>query len=101
MRDADLLGRLGGEEFAALLPHSSTSSAFKIAERIRDTLARMPLAAPGGQRLSLTVSIGMAEMAPTHPGIEPLLADADHALYRAKATGRNKVLACEPATQQP
>ncbi|MFN3438122.1 MAG: GGDEF domain-containing protein [Acidovorax sp.] len=101
LRDADLLGRLGGEEFAALLPHSSTSSAFKITERIRDALARMHLASPDGQPLSLTVSIGMAEMEPTHPGIEPLLADADRALYRAKATGRNKVLACEPAIQQP
>ncbi len=101
LRDADLLGRLGGEEFAALLPHSTTDSAFKIAERIRLALAQMPLASPRGAPLSITVSIGMAQMAPGHPGIEPLLADADRALYRAKATGRNKVLAYDPAFLHP
>ncbi|MBT9514661.1 MAG: diguanylate cyclase [Acidovorax sp.] len=101
LRDADLLGRLGGEEFAALLPHSTADSALVVAERIRDAMAQMHLVSPQGQPLALTISIGVAEMAPQHAGIEPLLVDADQALYRAKATGRNKVLAYEAAIRQP
>ena len=101
LRDADLLGRLGGEEFAALLPHSSADNALQIAERIRNAIAQMNLMSPQGQSLAFTVSIGVAEAGAEHTDIEPLLADADQALYRAKATGRNKVLAYEAAIPQP
>ena len=100
LRDADLLGRLGGEEFAVLLPHATADSATVVAERIRAAMARMDLMSPQGQPLSFTISIGVAEMAAHHAGIEPLLVDADQALYRAKATGRNKVLAYEAAIGQ-
>ena len=101
LRDADLLGRLGGEEFAVLLPHATADSATVVAERIRSAMAQMNLMSPQGQPLSFTISIGVAEMAAHHAGIEPLLVDADQALYRAKATGRNKVLAYEAAIGQP
>jgi diguanylate cyclase (GGDEF)-like protein len=100
LRDADLLGRLGGEEFAALLPYSTTGGAFKISERIRQALSHLELHSPQGNPLLLTVSIGVAESRATHAGIEALLADADQALYRAKATGRNKVLVHEPVLSQ-
>lgn len=101
LRDADLLGRLGGEEFAALLPHATADSAAVVAERIRSAMAEMNLESPQGQPLAFTISIGVAEMAAHHASIEPLLVDADQALYRAKATGRNKVLAYEAAIGQP
>lgn len=101
LRDADLLGRLGGEEFAVLLPHATADSATVVAERIRSAMAQMDIVSPQGQPLSFTISIGVAEMAAHHAGIEPLLVDADQALYRAKATGRNKVLAYEAAIGQP
>lgn len=100
LRDADLLGRLGGEEFAVLLPHATADSAMVVAERIRSGMAQMNIVSPQGQPLSFTISIGVAEMAAHHAGIEPLLVDADQALYRAKATGRNKVLAYEVAIGQ-
>jgi diguanylate cyclase (GGDEF)-like protein len=100
LRDADLLGRLGGEEFAVLLPHATADSATVVAERIRSATAQMSLVSPQGQPLAFTISIGVAEMAAHHAGIEPLLVDADQALYRAKATGRNKVLAYEAAIGQ-
>lgn len=101
LRDADLLGRLGGEEFAALLPHATADSATVVAERIRGAMAQLDLVSPQGQPLAFTISIGVAEMAAHHAGIEPLLVDADQALHRAKATGRNKVLAYEAAIGQP
>jgi diguanylate cyclase (GGDEF)-like protein len=101
LRDADLLGRMGGEEFAALLPHSTQADAMHVAERIRAATARMELRTPQGRQLGFTVSIGVAEMAPRHPGIEALLADADAALYQAKAAGRNTVQAYASAAGRP
>lgn len=71
-----------------------------IAERIRGAIARMDIESAPGHPMAFTVSIGAAEMAPQHPGIEHLLAEADRALYRAKATGRDKVLAYEPGIRQ-
>ena len=101
LREADLLGRLGGEEFAALLPHASANSAQQVAERIRGAIAQLGLVSPAGEPVTFTISIGMATNERYHTGIEPLLADADAALYRAKATGRNKVLAHEAAVPSP
>lgn len=97
LREADLLGRLGGEEFAALLPHASADSARQVAERIRGAIARLGLVSPSGHPVTFTISIGMAASERHHTGIEPLLADADAALYRAKAAGRNRVLTHEAA----
>jgi diguanylate cyclase (GGDEF)-like protein len=97
LREADLLGRLGGEEFAALLPHASADSARQVAERIRGAIAQLGLVSPSGHPVTFTISIGMAASERHHTGIEPLLADADAALYRAQATGRNRVLAHEAA----
>ncbi len=101
LRDADILGRLGGEEFAALLPHSSIESAHLVAERIRDAISQLQIPSIASEPLGITVSIGMAEMAHRDAGIETILAWADQALYRAKATGRNKVLAYERPTPSP
>lgn len=101
LREADILGRLGGEEFAALLPHSSTESAWSVAERIREAISRLEIVSLASEPLKITVSIGMAEMAHRDAGIETILAWADQALYRAKATGRNKVLAYDGATPTP
>lgn len=97
LREADILGRLGGEEFAALLPHSSTESAWSVAERIRDAIAKLQILSIASEPLKITVSIGMAEMTHRDAGIDTILAWADQALYRAKASGRNKVLAYESA----
>ncbi len=101
LREADILGRLGGEEFAALLPHSSTESAHLVAERIRDAISQLQILSIASEPLRITVSIGMAEMAHRDAGIETILAWADQALYRAKATGRNKVLAYERSIPSP
>lgn len=99
LREADILGRLGGEEFAALLPHSSTESAWSVAERIRNAIAQLQILSIASEPVKITVSIGMAEMVHRDAGIETILAWADQALYRAKAAGRNKVLAYERIPQ--
>lgn len=89
MRSADIVGRLGGEEFAILLPNTTSPEAMHIAERLRSKLAEETAALC--QPLRCTVSIGVAERQPTDTSVERWLARADRALYAAKDQGRNRV----------
>jgi diguanylate cyclase (GGDEF)-like protein len=94
VREYDLVGRFGGEEFAVLLPQTGAVSAHGIAERIRDHIAAMRInmaAAPGVDPISVTVSIGVAVLGRGDEQVTELLAAADAALYRAKRAGRNRV----------
>jgi diguanylate cyclase (GGDEF)-like protein len=95
LRDYDLAGRFGGEEFVMLLPQTRAVDALRIAERVRAHISRLPVHAdgPGGQeRVPVTVSIGVAALdAGTRRELPELLAAADAALYRAKASGRDQV----------
>lgn len=90
VRQHDLIGRLGGEEFAVALPGASAAQARDIAERLR---RQVEDATPihFGQPIRVTVSIGVAEVGPRDATMEQILARADDALYRAKAAGRNQV----------
>ena len=92
LRDYDLAGRFGGEEFVMLLPQTRAPDAFKIADRVRAHIARLPIATSGGEPVRVTVSIGVAALdAGSSRELTELLAAADAALYRAKASGRNQV----------
>ena len=95
LREYDLAGRFGGEEFALLLPHTKATDAFRIAERIRANVAALRFIAPGasgGERVSVTVSIGVAALdGGDKREFSHLMAAADAALYRAKASGRDQV----------
>jgi diguanylate cyclase (GGDEF)-like protein len=99
LREYDLIGRFGGEEFALLLPHTTALDAYGIAERIREHIATTPLDAgdlPEGKHVQVTVSVGVAALgAPwdTRSGsqITDMLAAADRALYGAKRAGRDQV----------
>jgi diguanylate cyclase (GGDEF)-like protein len=95
LREYDLAGRFGGEEFSLLLPHTRATDAFRIAERLRASIAALRFIAPGatgGERLSVTVSIGVAALdGGAQREFSDLLAAADAALYRAKAGGRDQV----------
>jgi diguanylate cyclase (GGDEF)-like protein len=94
VREYDLVGRFGGEEFALLLPQTGAVSAHRIAERIRAHIAELsiePASAPGADPISVTVSIGVAVLGRGDEQVTELLAAADAALYRAKRGGRNRV----------
>jgi diguanylate cyclase (GGDEF)-like protein len=90
LRPTDILGRIGGDEFVALLPGNDGAAARAIAERIRVQLSNSPL--EDGQ--VLTASFGVAEME-VDDSYESLLASADRALYKAKQDGRNRVAQIE------
>ena len=95
LRDYDLAGRFGGEEFVMLLPQTRAVDAFRIAERVRAHISRLPIyssGAGGSERVPVTVSIGVAALdAGSRRELTELLAAADAALYRAKASGRDQV----------
>ena len=88
LRASDMAARYGGEEFVVLLPVTDAKRALAVAERIRTTVASR-LVAHDGQSIAYTVSIGVAEAVPPMKDVKSLLADADAALYAAKAAGRN------------
>jgi two-component system, cell cycle response regulator len=96
IRESDVLACVGGEEFAILLPETTQSAAAQFAERLRAQIGRNALII-FGEKVRVTVSIGVAGCAPSAAGTRDLLRRADHALYDAKNTGRNKVaVALEP-----
>lgn len=96
LREEDLLGRIGGEEFAILLPLTDVNGAIHIAERIRQEVASSNFKVAEGKHLNVTVSIGVATLDDNIITIGNLLKRADQALYRSKNGGRNMVSA-DPA----
>ena len=92
-RDVDVLGRYGGEEFAAILPNTTLEAATELAERLRKGISEEIGLTHINDNLSLTISIGVASMGPDTPTLESLLDKADTALYKAKRAGRKTVIA--------
>jgi diguanylate cyclase (GGDEF)-like protein/PAS domain S-box-containing protein len=90
LRRADRFGRLGGEEFAFLLPETDIASAWHFADRFRRLVADTPAQGSKGP-ISFTVSIGLANCTAVDSTIDSILAQADAALYLAKESGRNRV----------
>ena len=90
LRASDASGRLGGEEFAILLPKAGAADAALVAERIRLRFAEAA-SSVGGHDVASTVSIGVATTSAPGTQVADLLAVADRALYQAKAEGRNRV----------
>jgi diguanylate cyclase (GGDEF)-like protein len=90
VRETDRVARFGGEEFVVLLPDTALVDARPLAERLREQVASQPLVQPN-LKLSLTVSIGVAEWRPGSDDATRLMMRADAALYRAKQGGRDRV----------
>lgn len=94
LRPTDLLGRTGGEEFAAVLPDTGLASAERIAERVRRAVEGTIVMSPHGEGHTVTVSIGVAAAEEGYSStLDKLLSAADARLYRAKAEGRNRIAA--------
>lgn len=90
LRPYDISGRIGGEEFAVLLPNTSVEIAIEIGERIRQKIESSSINF-FTHEISLTASIGVANSLHVEPALEKLMSHADKNLYRAKDTGRNNV----------
>ena len=91
LREVDLVGRLGGEEFAVLLPETNRAQAIEAAERLRVAVASAEVPLEGDTVLQFTTSIGVATLSGADTNISDILRRADQALYQAKNFGRNKV----------
>ncbi|GLR64245.1 sensor domain-containing diguanylate cyclase [Marinospirillum insulare] len=102
LRDVDICGRIGGEEFAVLLPHTPEEEALEVAERLREALAARKVPLPDGNTLSFTVSVGLALLTTEDQHLDKLMQKADLALYQAKEQGRNRVVVYQetPAVEE-
>jgi two-component system, cell cycle response regulator len=90
LRDADLLARIGGEEFLVVLPDSGPDDARRVAERLCQAVEERPISLPSGQGLTMTVSIGVA-VSDGAVSVDAVVEQADLALLEAKGLGRNQV----------
>jgi diguanylate cyclase (GGDEF)-like protein len=97
LREYDVIGRFGGEEFVVLLPGADILEGCRVAERLRNRVRRLSVPADD-ESVSVTVSVGVALFRTHGQDLLELLASADLALYRAKKSGRDRI--CLPATQK-
>jgi len=90
VRKSDLIGRWGGEEIVFFLPNTDLDGAQKVAEKIKDQMAKTQVKIHDKEKASFTVSIGVVQIGEKEP-LEVLIGRADTAMYQAKAKGRNRV----------
>ena len=93
LRQKDLFGRLGGEEFAILLLNTDLNAARQIGARIQDNLKQHPLDIAGNQNITIKISIGLTKIpqAEAYRSLDFWISQADQALYQAKSDGRNQI----------
>jgi diguanylate cyclase (GGDEF)-like protein len=94
LRDVDIFGRIGGEEFALLL-HAGRNETLEIAERLRSAIEAMRFA-HGTLKVTVTASLGVASLDSTTSSLQELIERADLAMYRAKSAGRNRIVSWNP-----
>jgi two-component system cell cycle response regulator len=96
VRECDLVARLGGEEFVVVMPDARTGVGLQVAERLRQSIESRPVTLANGTDLTVTVSVGLASTRDqTGTTRALLLKAADEALYKAKRSGRNRVVVGE------
>jgi two-component system cell cycle response regulator len=92
LRNFDLAGRIGGEEFVAILPDTGIETAMAVAERLRGQIAGAPMTAKGVEGpIPVTTSLGVTIASDPGESVDDLIGRADRALYAAKRNGRNRV----------
>lgn len=90
-RDSDLIARLGGDEFATILPNADARASIGVARRLRDRISRIRTRSDTGEKISMSVSIGVASVEGRDIVLDNLVMEADQALYRSKHLGRDTV----------
>ena len=90
LRDRDLLGRWGGEEFILLVVNSTVDEAMNLSERVRKAVEKYEFKYQG-KKFPITISMGVASIKKEHNSYEDLYRDADEALYKSKETGKNRI----------
>ncbi len=98
IREIDVLGRFGGEEFLILMPNTSEAEAFAAAERLRKGIEGLACVSAHGKEIRVTVSLGVAVLRPsketdTYQAMKQLISRSDRAMYQAKESGRNQTRA--------
>jgi len=93
LREGDILGRIGGEEFAAVLAGADKEHALEVAQRIRSAVENSAVILPDEQTVQVTLSMGLAPATKQDVSLDDLLYKADKALYQAKNSGRNMIMA--------
>ncbi len=96
IRESDVVGRFGGEEFVVVLQETDIKGALLLAERLRRTVEELEIRGPHGEVLRVTASFGVSVVSPKDPDCHAVLKRADNALCEAKASGRNRVCARTP-----
>jgi diguanylate cyclase (GGDEF)-like protein len=99
-RSSDVAGRLGGEEFLVVLPNTPSAAAGLFAERLRNAI-RNHTVEHGGQRINLTVSLGVAQLGAHDAGLADVMQRADRALYEAKDAGRDRSVVSSASVGAP
>ncbi len=92
IRQQDVIGRYGGEEFGLILPEADVRAAYRTANRIRSKIASSPFALTNGDEMNLTVSIGIATLGEDTPDLTSFIKAADSALYKAKESGKDCIV---------
>lgn len=101
LRDVDIIGRIGGEEFAILLPETGSIQAAEVAERLRASIDSARVSLDSGLPLHFTASLGVTTLNDKDINIDTLLNQADQSLYQAKNSGRNQVCAYQAIHSSP
>ncbi|WP_245904515.1 GGDEF domain-containing protein [Billgrantia lactosivorans] len=96
LRTNDIPARLGGEEFALLLPETSLEEAVGVAEKVRQLVQEQAFTSEEGHRFGVTITCGVSAFHGTEETVEAILHRADQNLYEGKRAGRNRVVADEP-----
>lgn len=101
LRGADIVGRIGGEEFALLLPRTNIKGAFTVCERIRNDFFHHVFSTDQGDSFRVTVSVGLCSPKNAPYTVQTLLSTADVALYKAKSSGRNRTCVADEDPTRP
>lgn len=101
VRETDIVGRYGGDEFLVMLPHANAREAFSAAERIRRGVERLTVSDKAGAPVPMTVSVGVIAAVPHDADVLRFLDIADQALHRSKGLGKNCTILCDVPSTEP